>query len=77
MTIVLIGILISILIGFIIIAVRERVLNKSYDKKEMSAYLLDMANYVATKELRDDFDKDYTAWQRKVEWFKNYLLSQP
>jgi len=71
----MITILIGLVVGFIIGASRERVLNKNYNKTQVSAYLLDMANYVSTKELRDNFETDYVSWERKVNYFKNYLLN--
>jgi len=72
----MIEILISLFIGFILGATRERILNKNkYNEMQVSAYLLDMASYCSTKEIRDNFENDYNAWDRKVRYFKDYLIS--
>ena len=34
-----------------------------------------MANFVSTKEMRDNFDSNFLEWQKKVDFFKEYLLN--
>jgi hypothetical protein len=71
----MITILISLIIGFIIGVAREKVLNKNYSRIQVEAYLYEMASYVSKKELRDNYETDYNAWERKVYYFRDYLLN--
>ena len=52
-------------VGFVFGAVRERILNKNYNRFEVSIRLSDMANFVSTKEMRDNFDSNFLEWQKK------------
>jgi hypothetical protein len=61
---------------------KERILNafvkwqqeQSYSKKEVEDALIDISNYINTKELKDNSDLNFNEWIRKRDWFINYLF---
>ena len=63
-------------IGFVIGATRERFLNnKKYTELELASKLWEMARYAPVKELRDNYQNNYTEWKRMVNNFKDKLLN--
>jgi len=47
---------------------------RSYSEEEIKNMLIDMSHYISTKELRDNFESEYSEWIRKRDWFINYLF---
>ena len=51
-------------------------MERSYSEEEIKNMLIDMSHYISTKELRDNFESEYSEWIRKRDWFINYLFEQ-
>ena len=49
---------------------------QGYSEEEIKNMLIDMSHYISTKELRDNFESEYSEWIRKRDWFINYLFEQ-
>jgi len=49
---------------------------RMYSEEEIKNMLIDMSRYFSTKELRDNFESEYSEWIRKRDWFINYLFEQ-
>lgn len=48
--------------------------NNMYSEEDMRKMLVDMSNYINTKELKDDSDSTTYEWHRKRDWFVDYLI---
>ena len=49
---------------------------KMYSEDEVRDLLIDMSNYIDTKELKDNSNTNFSEWIRKRNWFLDYLFKQ-
>lgn len=49
---------------------------KGYSEEEIRNMLIDMSNYIKTKELRDYSDTNFNEWVRRRDWFISFLFEQ-
>lgn len=47
-----------------------------YSEEEVRKMLDDATNYVSAKEMRDNYEMNFSEWKRMKEWFVDYLFEQ-
>jgi hypothetical protein len=47
---------------------------KMYSEEEVKNMLVDVSNFINTKELKDISDVDFNKWIYKRDWFINFLF---
>ena len=49
---------------------------KLYSEEEVKDMLINISNYINTKELKDNSNTNFDEWVRKRNWFITYLIQQ-
>ncbi len=49
---------------------------RMYSEEEVKNMLIDMSNYINTKELKDNSESNFNEWVRKRDWFISFLFEK-